>query len=270
MRSHLRHLGPVALIGILLIGLVPAATASEIDTSSAAMRAAENEALTLTNARRTARGLVKLRLDSRLSELARDRAAYMANTGRFSHTQANGSDVFDMIQAQGITWYAAAEIIAWNTAGPLDYSAEFAVQGWMGSPGHRAIVLSDDYNYVGFGLAIADDGTRYWAGVYLRGPDRTGGYVRTGGFSKTYLSSRWARGTLYWSGGDIRLQVLTAGHRYFQVQWRVAGRTWQTYGTTTAHRLTKWWRRGWTYEVRIRERDRRGNWGAWATKTLKP
>ena len=270
MRSHLRHLGPIALIGALLIGLVPATTAAEIDTSAAAMRAAENTALTLTNARRTARGLVKLRLDPRLTELARDRAAYMAESGRFSHTQSNGTDVFDMIDASNITWYAAGEIIAWNTAGPLDYSAEYAVDGWMGSPSHRAIVLSDDYNYVGFGLAIAADGTRYWAGVYLRGPDRTGGYARAGGFSKTNLSSVWARGTVYYSGGDIRLQVLTAGHRYFQVQWRVAGGSWVNGGVTTAHQLTKWWRRGWTYEFRVRERDRNGNWGSWATKTLKP
>ena len=270
MRSHLRHVGPLALIAMLLAGLVPAATASDLDTSSAAMRAAEYDALRLTNARRTARGLVKLRLDARLTELARDRARYMAQTGRFSHTQANGTDVFDMIQSSGIRWYAAGEIIAWNTAEPLDDSAAFSVEGWMGSPSHRAIVLSDDYNYVGFGLAIAADGTRYWAGVYLRGPDRTGGWTRTGGFSKTNLSSIWARGTVYWSGGDIRLQVLTAGHRYFQVQWRVAGGSWHDQGTTTARQLTKWWRRGWRYEVRVRERDRNGNWGAWATKTLAP
>ena len=70
----------------------------------------------------------------------------------------------------------------------------------MGSPAHKAIVLSDDYNYVGFGLAIAGDGTRYWAGVYLRGPDRTGGWTKTAGFSKTNLNARWARGTVYWSG----------------------------------------------------------------------
>jgi len=172
MRSHLRHLGPVALIIVLLIGVVPAATAAEIDTSTAAMRAAEIHALDLTNAQRTRRGLVKLRLDARLSELARDRAQYMAQSGQFSHTQSNGTDVFDMIDSANITWYAAGEIIAWNTAGPLDYSAEFAVDGWMGSPSHKAIVLSSLYNYVGFGLAIAPDGTRYWAGVYLKGPDR--------------------------------------------------------------------------------------------------
>src|SRR6186997_793831 len=254
MRSHLRHLGPVALIIVLLIGVVPAATAAEIDTSTAAMRAAEIHALDLTNAQRTRRGLVKLRLDARLSELARDRAAYMASSGQFSHTQSNGTDVFDMIDSANITWYAAGEIIAWNTAGPLDYSAEFAVQGWMGSPGHKAIVLSDDYNYVGFGLAIASDGTRYWAGVYLRGPDRTGGWTKMGGFSKTNLDARWARGTVTWSGRDIWLQVLTAGHRYFQVQRRVAGGAWENLGTTTARKITKWWRRGWTYEIRVRER----------------
>jgi len=179
MRSHLRHLGPVALIIVLLIGVVPAATAAEIDTSTAAMRAAEIHALDLTNAQRTRRGLVKLRLDARLSELARDRAQYMAQSGQFSHTQSNGTDVFDMIDSANITWYAAGEIIAWNTAGPLDYSAEFAVDGWMGSPSHKAIVLSSLYNYVGFGLAISPEtGKRFWAGVYMKGPDRTGAWAK--------------------------------------------------------------------------------------------
>ena len=62
---------------------------------------------------------------------------YMAKTGEFSHTQANGTDVFDMIVNAGIDWYGAGEIIAWNTAAALDCSAAFAVQGWMGSPSHR-------------------------------------------------------------------------------------------------------------------------------------
>jgi uncharacterized protein YkwD len=258
---------PLALL--LVAGLIPAttATASAAPTS---ISTAEAMALDLTNKRRTDRGLVKLRLDTRLARLARDRARYMADTGRFSHTQANGTTVFDLIDRAGITWHAAGEIIAWNTAAPLDYSASFAVQGWMGSPSHRAIVTSRSYNYAGFGLAIADDGTRYWAGVYLRGPDRTGGYVRWGSFSKVNLSSNWARGTLRWTGNDTRLQALTAGHRYFHVIWRVAGGTWQSVGTTRSTSLTKWWRRGGTYEVRVRERDLRGNWGSWYTRTIRP
>ena len=270
MRSHLRRFGPVVLLAALIVGIVPAATAADHDTSGEAVVSAEADALSLTNARRAARGLAKLRMDPRLAELARDRAQYMADTGRFSHTQANGRDVFDLIQSAGIRWYAAAEIIAWNTAGPLDYSAEFAVQGWMGSSPHKAIVLSDDYNYVGFGVAVADDGTRYWAGVYLRGPDRTGGWTKAGGFRKSNLDARWARGTVTWTGGDTWLQVLTAGHHSFRVQWRVAGGAWHDLGSTRARSLTKWWRRGWTYEVRIRERDRNGNLGSWATKVLRP
>ena len=269
MRSHLRRLGPLALVLVLVVGLAPSVGAADVDVGDAAKTAAEHHVLDLTNQRRLDRGLIRLRLDARLTELARERAEYMARTGNFSHTQSGGTTVFDMITDRNIRWYAAGEIIAWNTAGPLDYSGEFAVRGWMGSPSHKAIVVSDDYNYVGFGLAIADNGTRYWAGVYLRGPDRTGGYARTGSFTKVYLNSTWARGTVRWTGGDIRLQVLTAGHRYFQIGRRLAGGTWESLGTTTRHYITKWWLRGKTYEFRVRERDRNGNWGAWAIKTIK-
>src|SRR4029078_6182415 len=45
MRSHLRRLGPVALIAVLVIGLVPAATASDYDTSAAAVAHAEYDTL---------------------------------------------------------------------------------------------------------------------------------------------------------------------------------------------------------------------------------
>jgi len=270
MRSHLRRLGPFTLALALVAGLVPAATATDVDVSDAAIAAAERYALTLTNQRRLDRGLIRLRLDARLAALARTRAQYMADTGEFSHTQSSGTDVFDMIAASGIRWYAAGEIIAWNTAGPLDYSAEFAVRGWMGSPSHKAIVVSDDYNYVGFGLAIARDGTRYWAGVYLRGPDRTGGYARVGSFSKVNLDLRWARATVRWSGGDIRLQVLTAGHRYFQIQRRRVGHAWEESSVTQATSVTRWWLRHEVYEFRVRERDRNGNWGPWAVKTINP
>jgi hypothetical protein len=270
MRSHLRRLGPVLLVFSLVVGLAPSVGAAQVDISETARTAAEHHALDLTNQRRLARGLIRLRLDSRLTALARQRAQYMADTGNFSHTQSGGTTVFDMITDANIRWYAAGEIIAWNTAGPLDYSAEFAVQGWMASPSHKAIVISDDYNYVGFGVAIAADGTRYWAGVYLRGPDRTPSWVRTGTWSKVNLDGRYARVTVRWSGGDVRLQVLTSGLRYYQAQRRRDGGAWYDYGTTTAGHLTARWMRGHTYEFRVRSRDRAGNWSGWATKTIIP
>ena len=175
MRSPARRLSPLALVFLLVIGLAPATAAAGTPTD-AQISAAEQSVLTLTNRRRASAGLVALRWDSRLAELAGDRAAYMARTGQFSHTQSGGTDVFDMIAGAGIKWYGAGEIIAWNTAAALDYSAAFAVKGWMGSPSHKAIVMSKGYNYVGFGLAISESGKRYWAGVYMKGPDRTGAW----------------------------------------------------------------------------------------------
>lgn len=269
MRSTARRLSPLALAFILLIGLAPATFAADVAPSTAEISAAEKSVLTLTNRRRADAGLVALRWDGRLAELAGERAAYMAKTGEFSHTQSNGIDVFDMIADSGIAWYGAGEIIAWNTAAPLDYSAAFAVQGWMGSPSHKAIVMSAGYNYVGFGLAIAESGKRYWAGVYLKGPDRTGAWSKIVGTGKTNLSGTDVRVRVNWAGGDIRLQVLTSGFRYFQVQARRNGGTWSNYGTTTSTSMAKTWRRNNTYDVRVRARDKAGYWGAWALTTIR-
>lgn len=272
MRSPSRRLAPLLLALTLIGGLVPSAVASDVaDVSDGAMAAAEQRALALTNRRRTDRGLVVLRHDARLTELARERARYMAETGEFSHTQSTGTDVFDMIASEGIAWYGAGEIIAWNTAANLDYSAEFAVKGWMGSASHKAIVLSSGYNYVGFGLAISPStGKRYWAGVYLKGPDRTGSWARIRSWSKENLDRTYARVTVRWTGRDNPLQVLTSGLRYYQVQRRRAGGAWNDYGRTTRTSLSMRWMRGATYEFRVRSRDRAGNWSAWKTITIKP
>jgi uncharacterized protein YkwD len=270
MRSLARRLSPLALAFILVVGLAPAATAADTTSvSGASISAAEKSVLTLTNRRRASAGLVGLRWDSRLAGLARERAAYMAKTGEFSHTQANGTNVFDMIQAAHITWYGAGEIIAWNTAAALDYSAAFAVQGWMGSPTHRSIVMSKGYNYVGFGLAISSSGKRYWAGVYLKGPDRTGSWAKMVSVAKTTLSSTYVRVTVKWRGGDTRLQVLTSGLRYYQIQRRRNGAYWYDYGITSGSSTARRWYRNSTYEFRVRSRDKAGNWGAWTVTVIK-
>lgn len=271
MNSLVRRLAPLALAATLLAGLAPMAAATEdVDTTAAAITVAEQGALALTNSKRAAEGLVALRWDPRMAEMARQRAEYMAATELFSHTQADGSDVFDMINASGMTWYGAGEIIAWNTASLLDYSAAFAVQGWMGSPTHRAIVMSSGYNYVGFGLAISPiSGKRYWAGAYLKAPDQTAGWSKVTSVRKVRLDSRRVRVTLRWDGGDRKLQILTSGLRDYQTQKRRDGGRWYTYAVTTRTAATRTWRRGHTYEFRVRSRDKAGNWGAWTKVTIK-
>jgi uncharacterized protein YkwD len=270
MRTFIRRLAPITIALIILGSTVPAALAADTSAPSAtAVSSAEREALTLTNKRRTAAGLRTLRLDTRIAELARDRAQYMARTGSFSHTQSGGTSVFDLIADQNIAWYGAGEIIAWNTAASLDYSASFAVQGWMNSPSHKAILMSKDYNYVGFGLAIADDGRRYWAGVYLKGPDRTGAYVRIKSTASRSVSSTQVKAYMAWGGSDVALQVLTSGFRYYETARRADGGAWSSYGTTTSTSMIRYLWKGHTYEFRVRARDRAGNWGPWQVTTFK-
>ncbi|HYH92355.1 MAG TPA: CAP domain-containing protein [Candidatus Saccharimonadales bacterium] len=269
MSSPARRLGLLSLVFALGALLLPAATLAA-DTSSTAVSAAESRALTLINAERTERGLVALRLDSRLEKIAGARASYMASTGVFSHTEKDGDNVFDRIEAADITWYGAGEIIAWNTVSDLDGSADYAAQAWMNSSGHKAIIISKDYNYVAFGLAVASNGRRYWAGVFMKGPDRTGAWAKVADVSKSRVSSSYSKVTISWGGADTKLQVLTAGLRDFQFQRRRDGGSWVDSGTTTATSYTKNWWVGHVYELRVRARDKNGNWGGWKYVTVKP
>ena len=261
----------VVLAVVLLGALVPAAASATDTISAATISAAERSVLDLTNTRRTNAGLITLKPDGRLFALARERATYMAETDTFSHVQADGTTVFDLMSDASVTWYGAGEIIAWNTAAALDYSAAFAVKAWMDSTPHRDIILSKDYNYAGFGLAISPaTGKRYWAGVYLKGPDRTGAWAKVASVAKSVVDSTSSKVTVKWGGNDTRLQVLTSGLRYYQYQTRKDGGTWSSGTTTTSTSFTRTWARGHTYDVNIRARDKNYNWGAWTRVTVKP
>ena len=280
-RRLFRRLGPLALAATLLVSLAPVVSATEgIDTSGPAMAAAEQGALTLTNDQRAQRGLAALPWDARMAGLARQRAAYMAATGEFSHTHANGTSLFDMITDSGITWFGAGEIIAWNNAEALDYSVAFAVQGWMGSPPHTAIMLSTEFSRVGFGMAISPTtGKRYWAGVYLKGPAATTtpaanpapatttASARIRLVSKTRLDARRVRVMLRWTGSNDR-QAASEGQSIYQVQKRRDGGAWNTFDTT-ATSMTRIWRRGHVFQVRVRSRADGGTWSAWSTLKIR-
>jgi hypothetical protein len=256
---------------LALVGPVGAWAADPAALTSAVMLDTELQTLDLINAQRTARGLVAVRLDSRLAAIARGRAAYMARTGDFDHVQSGGVTVFDLIAARRIAWYGAGEIIAWNTAAEAGDSASMAVRQWMSSPTHKAIIISKAYNYAAFGMAVsATTGRRYYAGVFLKGPDRTGAWAKVTSVTTAPVDALRARVQLRWAGSDTRLQVLTAGFRYFEIQRRSPGGAWRSYGTTTSTSATRTWTQGMTYEFRVRARDRAGNWGPWRTISITP
>jgi uncharacterized protein YkwD len=256
------------LLSIALLAAVLAAPAPIAATDAATISAAETAMLATLNADRTSRGLVAVRADARLMAIARARSADMVDLGYFSHVQPDGRNVFDIIKSNGIAWYGAGEIIAKNNYPTIETSMARSNLDWLNSAGHRAIVLSTSFNYVGVGLAIDEaTGNKVWTAVYLKGPDRTGARAkaRTPTVSAGSTSSR-RRVSVSWSGADVRLQVLTSGLYTYRVQRRTDGGSWVTVkSSTTRTSLAFDLARHHNYTFRIRARDRAGNWGAWST-----
>jgi uncharacterized protein YkwD len=269
MSLALRRLTTAAFAFLVAAGAV-GSTARSASAADLTVSGGEAEVVRLLNAERARAGLVPVRIDSRLMSVARARSADMAQQGYFSHVQPDGRSAFDFIREAGITWHAAGEIIAWNTWPTIADSAIAARDGWMNSDGHRKIIMSTDFNYVGIGLAVDSTGKKLWTGVFLKGPDRTGGYAKVAAQTSTSsTSTSYRNATIKWSGADIRLVVLTSGFRHFQTQMRTDGGSWRilsTATTSTSKSFRAW--KGHTYDFRVRSCDNAGNCGTWAQATV--
>lgn len=265
MRTAVRRLGPLLFATLLLVSSTGTAAAALPPFDVTTVAQAETNLAAMVNSARSAQGLVAFQLDPDVMTIARQRAETMAATGVLSHTNPDGTDVFDAIVAKGIPWFGAGEVIVWNSWPAESDSTAQAVQAWLDSPPHRAILLSGDFNYAGFGAAVSPvTGYRYYAGVILKRTDRTGAWAKAGTASSSVVDTTRARVTVRWTGGDPRLQVLTAGLRDYEVQRRVVGGSWRALGYRTTTSVTELLPRNRTYEYRIRARDKAGNRGGWA------
>ena len=70
----------------------------------------------------------------------------MVENNYFSHTSPTYGSPFDMMKSYGIKYKAAGENIAGNS------SNSGAVNAWMNSEGHKANILSNNYNYTGLAV----------------------------------------------------------------------------------------------------------------------
>ncbi len=274
----IRRSGSLILAALLLVSIAGPTTAGPVATGTAAPSVAATaitaqgliqsglDLVERTNKKRTKRGLVRLRVDQDLMAIARDRAQVMADDDVLSH---NGQDVFDRLEAAGVSNFGASEIIAWNSYPNRLDSVREAIRGWMHSSGHRAIMLSTNRNYVGYGVAISASGKRYYAGVFVKEPDETVPRASVKSATKQVLDASSIRVKVRWAGADRRLQVLTAGLRHFEVEWSRDGGAWQSWGTTTDTSRTRTWSRGSTYDVRVRGLDKAGNVSNWRTFRVK-
>ena len=113
------------------------------------------------NTARRANGLAPMRADSRLASLASSWSGSMSQSGALQHQNLAGL-------LQQSSWSTTYSTLAENIyEGSGGVSATTVVAAWMGSPGHRANILSTALNSVGAGAqagrgavwATADFGT---------------------------------------------------------------------------------------------------------------
>lgn len=112
-------------------------------------------------------GIAAPPLDPALVVLARERSADMANRGYFSHTTPEGTNVFALLNAAGIPWAFAGEILARNNYAD-GQTAGVAGTAYLNSPPHRAVVLDPQYTAMGIGHAVDRNGMHYFTVIFVR------------------------------------------------------------------------------------------------------
>lgn len=245
-------------LAFALLFATAATVATPAPSRAATATDTEREILALVNQARAAAGLVPLRSDYRLWTIADDRSAGMASVDVLSH----GADASleGALDRRGVQWYRHGEVIAWTSVSSARAAASLH-ELWFGSAPHRALLLSDRFNYLGIGLARSATGRTYGSIVLTESRDRTGARARITGAAATGDDVRWT-----WRGSDPKLQTHTAGLRDFAIQQRVDSGAWVTVTTATSatSRTLANRRGGHWYGLRVRARDRAGNVGPWS------
>ena len=113
------------------------------------LTADELEVFNLVNEQRIKNGLPALNIDNELQNVARAKAKDMVDNNYFSHNSPTYGSPFQMMKSFGINYKAAGENIAGNS------NNSGAVTAWMNSEGHRANILSNNYNYTGVAVVAS-------------------------------------------------------------------------------------------------------------------
>jgi uncharacterized protein YkwD len=107
--------------------------------------------LSLVNQQRAANGCGPLASNGQLTAAAARHAKDMATSGVELHTGSDGSTPESRISDAGYAFSKDGEIVYWGTGG--GGTPQAAVNWWMNSPGHRAIITDCSFTDVGFATA---------------------------------------------------------------------------------------------------------------------
>lgn len=146
----------VEKIFTLTVNAVSTNDSSEADT----ITLYANEVIRLVNEERSQNGLSEFETREDLCKVACVRAEELSES--YSHTRPDGSEWYTLIDESSISYRSIAENIAYGYSTP-----ESVVQAWMSSEGHKANILSSEYDGIGVGC-YEKDGTFYWVQYFVK------------------------------------------------------------------------------------------------------
>jgi len=118
----------------------------------------EISSFNLINQDRQQHGVRQLKLDARLSAMARAHSEDMRNRNYLGHTTLDGKTLSDRLKGAGISAHGEGENIA-QTVNNLD-PATLANILFLNDPAHRGNLLDRQFTLVGIGVARSGD--TYW------------------------------------------------------------------------------------------------------------
>lgn len=123
----------------------------------------EEYIIELTNEEREKNSLSPLKYNSTMRQYAIVKGEDMVKNDYFAHEDLKGNLMIYYIEKDGVKYSAWGENLSWNS----DYNfktsyeaAEFFVNGWMNSPGHRANILNPNFQEIGVG--VVKSGNEYF------------------------------------------------------------------------------------------------------------
>jgi len=160
----------VTWIQLLILAVVPGALiAANLRTTSDTaeqnlMTAKERSVLLGINRIRKQNGLSELKMNSALTELARNQSGDLAATGIFSHTNSSGQNLRARLSGTPFERSFAGENLQKNNY-PDPVTA--AIDGWVHSPGHFRNILDGRFTETGIGVARDDQGYLVFTQIFL-------------------------------------------------------------------------------------------------------
>jgi uncharacterized protein YkwD len=155
--SALASAGPAPAIDVKGSTSSTEQAAADVAKPQATLNDYENAVAALINSYRVSSGLNAVAYEPTLTYIAKLRSADLMDRGYFSHYTPEGTTVFDLMAANGITARLRGENLGQAMPASIG-SPEAFMNAWQNSPSHNANMLRAGYNYIGVGMA--DNGDR--------------------------------------------------------------------------------------------------------------